>query len=112
MSLKDKGNYYAGAMIGLREGTLNEIEKTDWWQIFTDGDRKTAVYFKEDKSRLRDLVKKMNPDKTEISLYIFSWGKNEYLNEFPEYPLLKVNDIPEPLIEVFKEINKGALKNQ
>ena len=41
-----------------------------------------------------------------VVLYIFSWGKNEYKNEFVEYKNIRVEDIPEPIIDVYKEINR------
>lgn len=98
--------YEAGRMIALRENTLDEQEKNDWWQIFTNGKGKiTAVYFKEDKGKLNELVKKIK-DSGLATLYVFSWGKNEYKNEFTEYRNIKVEDIPEPILEVYKEINK------
>jgi hypothetical protein len=103
---KIKLTYQAGEMIALRESTFGEIEKNDWWQIFADGDKYTAIYFKEDKSRLNEFVKKLSKLSHEVALYIFSWGKNEYRNEFTEYDNIRVEDIPEPIIDVYKEINR------
>jgi adenine-specific DNA-methyltransferase len=98
--------YKTGWMIALREDTLEEVEKSDWWQIFTDKKGKTtAIYFKEDKERLDDLLGKISKA-DRAALYIFSWGKNEYKNEFTEYKNIRVEDIPEPILEVYKEINK------
>ena len=103
---KIKLTYQAGEMIALREGTFEEVEKDEWWQIFEDGTEYTAIYFKEDKSKLNELVKKLSKLKEKVVLYIFSWGKNEYKNEFTEYKNIKVEDIPEPIIEVYKEVNR------
>lgn len=98
--------YKAGRMIALREDTLEETEKNDWWQIFTDKKGKTtAIYFKEDKEKLGELITKISRADSS-ALYIFSWGKNEYKNEFSEYKNIRVEDIPEPILEVYKEINK------
>lgn len=102
---KIKITYQAGEMIALRENTLNEIFKNDWWQIFENNERKTAIYFKEDKSKLSDLVKKLEKENKPTTLYIFGWGKNEYKNEYSSSNI-KVEDIPEPIIEVYKEINR------
>lgn len=98
--------YQAGEMIALREDTFDEVEKDEWWQIFENGQKYTAIYFKEDKSKLNELVNKLSKLKKEVSLYIFSWGKNEYKNEFTEYRNIKVEDIPEPIIDVYKEVNR------
>jgi len=96
--------YRAGEMIAIREETFEEIEKDEWWQIFSNEKEITAIYFKEDKSKLQKLVDKLYKMDKKVNLYIFSWGKNEYANEFPEYKNIKVKDIPEPLIEVYKEV--------
>jgi len=103
---KIKLTYEAGEMIALRENTFEEVEKNEWWQIFRNGEKYTAIYFKEDKSKLNELVKKMGELKEKVVLYIFSWGKNEYKNEFTEYKNIKVEDIPEPIIDVYKEVNR------
>jgi len=103
---KIKLTYRAGEMIALREGAFEEVEKDEWWQIFKDGTKYTAIYFKEDKRKLNELVKKLSRLKEKVVLYIFSWGKNEYKNEFTEYKNIKVEDIPEPIIDVYKEVNR------
>jgi len=103
---KIKLTHQAGEIIALRENTLYEKEKNNWWQIFYGNNKHTAIYFKEDKSHLRNLVEKLVKIDEKVVLYIFSWGKNEYGNEFSEYPNIIVEDIPEPIIEVYKEINK------
>lgn len=102
---KIKLTYQAGEMIALRENTLNEVEKNDWWQIFEGLGKNTAIYFKEDKERLQSLVEKLEKTKKPCSLYIFSWGKNEYKSEYSSKNI-RVEDIPEPILEVYKEINR------
>lgn len=96
--------YQAGEMIGLKENTLNEIEKNDWWQIFKGNGKITAIYFKEDKEKLLKLVEILEKEKQPTALYIFSWGKNEYKSEYSSSNI-RVEDIPEPILEVYKEIN-------
>ncbi len=103
---KIKLSYQVGDMIALRENVLDEVEKNDWWQIFSDDYKTLAIYFKEDKSKLSKLVSKLNKENKKVILYIFSWGKNEYKNEFSDYKNIRVEDIPEPILEVYKEINK------
>lgn len=103
---KIKLTYQAGEMIALREGTFEEVEKNKWWQIFKDGTKYTAIYFKEDKKKLNGLIKKLSKMKEKVILYIFSWGKNEYKNEFTEYRNIIIEDIPEPIIDVYKEVNR------
>lgn len=102
---KVKLTYQAGEMIGLRENTLNEVEKNDWWQIFEGHGKTSAIYFKEDKEKLQDLVELLEKKKQPAVLYIFSWGKNEYKSEYSSANI-RVEDIPEPILEVYKEINR------
>lgn len=102
---KIKLTYQAGEMIGLRENTLNEVEKNEWWQIFEGQGKTTAIYFKEDKEKLQDLVDLLEKRNQPTVLYVFSWGKNEYKSEYSS-PNISVEDIPEPILEVYKEINR------
>lgn len=102
---KIKVSHQAGEMIALREDTLTEIERTDWWQIFEGNGRLTAIYFKEDKTKLSELIKLLEKRNTSAVLYVFGWGKNEYKNEYST-DRIRVEDIPEPIIQVYKEINR------
>ena len=102
---KIRVTYQAGEMIAVREDTLNEVEKNEWWQIFEGKGRITAIYFKEDKSKLGELIEKLEKKSTPVALYIFSWGKNEYKGEYSSVNI-RVEDIPEPILEVYKEINR------
>ena len=102
---KIKVTYQAGEMIAVREDTLDEVEKNDWWQIFDGNGKSTAVYFKEDKSQLQKLIQLLEKRDVPVALYIFGWGKNEYRNEYGS-DLIRVEDIPEPILEVYKEINR------
>jgi len=97
--------YEAGEMIAVREDTLNEIEKNEWWQIFEGNGKLTAIYFKEDKAKLNELIAKLEKKNMPVVLYIFSWGKNEYKGEYSSANI-RVEDIPEPIIEVYKELNR------
>lgn len=100
-----KLTHQAGEMIGLRENTLNEVQRNEWWQIFEGHGKTTAIYFKEDKARLLELVEILELKNAPAVLYIFSWGKNEYKAEYSSVNL-KIEDIPEPILEVYKEINR------
>ena len=102
---KIRVTYEAGEMIAVREDTLNEVERNEWWQIFEGKGRITAIYFKEDKSKLGELIEKLEKKNAPVAIYIFSWGKNEYKGEYSSVNI-RVEDIPEPILEVYKEINR------
>lgn len=95
----------AGTMIGLKESTLQETELTEYYQIFTNHNktRKTAIYFREDESRMNELIKKLADAPT--ALYVFSYSKvdKEAYKELGKN--IRVEDIPEPLLQIYKEIN-------
>jgi adenine-specific DNA-methyltransferase len=102
---KIKVTYEAGEMVAIRERTLSEIERTDWWQIFEGRGKLTAIYFKEDKAQLSKLVEQLQKKKLPTALYIFSWGKNEYKGDYSSEHI-RVEDIPEPILAVYQEINR------
>jgi adenine-specific DNA-methyltransferase len=102
---KIKVTYQAGEMIALREDTLNEIERNDWWQVFEGDGKLTAIYFTENKTKLKELLKILEKKNQPTTLYIFGWGKNEYKNDYSTHSI-RVEDIPEPILEVYKEINR------
>lgn len=97
--------YQAGEIIAVREDTLGGVEKNDWWQIFEGNGRMTAIYFKENKEKLEELIEKLEKKNLPVALFIFSWGKNEYKGEYSSANI-RVEDIPEPIIEVYKELNR------
>jgi adenine-specific DNA-methyltransferase len=102
---KIRVTYQAGEMIAVKENTLDEAEKNEWWQIFEGNGKTTAIYFKEDKAKLAELIEKLEKKNIPTALYIFSWGKNEYKGEYSTQHI-RVEDIPEPIIEVYKELNR------
>lgn len=95
----------AGQMIAIKENTFEEIEKNEWYQIFENKDksRKTAIYFRENMDEFESLVKKII--KTKTVLYVFSYSRidKKIFNYLGKNVVLE--DIPEPILEIYKEIN-------
>lgn len=96
--------YQTGELIAIKENTFKEVEKTNSWQIFKSSKKTVAIYFREDQEELEKLFEKLK--KTKAVLYLFSWGKNELSGDDYNYPNIKIKDIPQPIIEVYKEINR------
>lgn len=96
--------YKAGEMIAIREDVFGEVEKNEWWQIFKSDNKTVAIYFREDQKKLSKLFEKLK-NETAI-IYLFSWGKNELKASEYGYDNFKIKNIPQPIIEVYKEINK------
>ena len=96
----------AGQMIAIKENTFEEVEINEWYQIFENKDKtkKTAIYFRENTDKFEELVKKVKSTKT--VLYVFSYGRIDkktfkYLDKN-----ITIEDIPEPILEIYKEINQ------
>lgn len=93
-----------GAMIALRENSFDQVEQTKHWQTYENATQLTAIYYREDKTHIQEYLDKLNAQDKPVKLYVFGWGKNagsEYASK-----KISVEDIPEPLIEVYKEIAK------
>lgn len=100
----------AGQMIAIKENTFEEVEICEWYQIFENKNktRKTAIYFRENTDKFDELVNKIKNTKT--ALYIFSYGEIDkklftYLGKN-----IRVEDIPEPILDIYKEINQTLMK--
>lgn len=97
-----------GDMIAIRENTFTKIEENEWYQIYTNNDRYTCIYFEENTEKLLELKEKIVKLDKETALYIFSWADNEYASDFSDLNNVRIEDIPEPLLKVYKRIHGGA----
>ncbi len=93
-----------GCMLALKENTFDELENTDFYQVFGNQEKRTGIYFRENKAQLEELVQKLASSGKAVKLYIFSWMKGEYKSAFSEYPNITCEDIPDPILEVYKHI--------
>ena len=96
----------AGEMIALKEDCFQEVIKNKHYQVFTDGkDKYVGIYFRENTEKLIELEKRVL-DKNEVKLYIFSHsGGSDWRNDYEEYKNVVVEDIPEPILKVYKNLN-------
>lgn len=100
----------AGDMISLKENTFIQLEVNEWYQIFSDRKnvKKAAIYFRENLEKFDELVEKIGT--SYCSLYIYSGGKvdRETFGYLPSSVIIK--DIPEPIVNIYKKINKDSLE--
>ncbi|MDD5693121.1 MAG: DNA methyltransferase [Patescibacteria group bacterium] len=97
--------YNAGELLALAENTLYEQEKNDFYQIFRDRDRYTAIYFSEEMNKYDEFIQKVqNLRATEISVYVFSWEADEDIYEFEDLKNVRIKTIPQPIVEIYKQI--------
>ena len=94
-----------GEIIAIKENTLNELIINEWYQIFENQNktRKTAIYFRENQKKFEELLERIGDEMT--VLYIFSyWRIDKALyRKLPKN--IVIEDIPEPILEIYKEIN-------
>ncbi len=93
-----------GELLALSENTLDLINKDDWMQLYENNDKFTAIYFREEMTnfeKFKSTVKKLDKP---VSIYVFSWGDNEFPDDFAEIKDAKVKTIPAPILEIYKQI--------
>lgn len=100
----------AGCLLSIGENTLDEIQSTDFFQIYEDKNSKlsTAIYFTEELSHFDDFVenvKKVASNHKTVIVYTFSWSSCEdFIYEFEGIPNVEIKAIPQPILEIYKSI--------
>lgn len=103
----------AGCLISLSENTLEEIKTTEYYQLYTDGKKLTAIYFNEDPEMFPDFVEdiaevSMNSTAThKTTVYVYCEGNPEiYENEFDDLTDIEIKAIPQPILQIYKTVNE------
>lgn len=100
--------YNAWELLAIKEWIYNERLKTEYGQVFENMHDIVAVYFKESTRDLAPMAEELGKIQAE------KWGKviwyiygNPYgLEAFPMIANLELKDIPDPILKVYREINK------
>ncbi|CAC9453008.1 Type III restriction-modification system methylation subunit (EC 2.1.1.72) [uncultured Gammaproteobacteria bacterium] len=102
---EDKINltYETGMMLALKENTFDEIKREKFYQVFASDENITAIYFSESTSQLGELLEFLELQNKPAKLYLFSWVKGNS-DEFSEYENIIVEDIPEPILEIYQNL--------
>ena len=103
----------AGCLISLCENTLEEIKTTEYYQLYTDGKKLTAIYFNEDPEMFPEFVEdiaevSMNSTAThKTTVYVYCEGNPEiYENEFDDLTDIEIKAIPQPILQIYKTLNE------
>lgn len=97
--------YNAGELLAIAENTLNKVKSDDHYQIFSDGNRFTAIYFREEMDKYDQFIEEVQGLKSdEITVYVFSWEADETIYEFEDMNNVRVKTIPQPIVEIYKQI--------
>ena len=96
----------ANLLLALKEGTFTPVLLTDRYDIYSSPTNITGIYFTEDKSDVNKMLEQLNKhaEGRRVRVYVFSWEKGAYKSGSEEYPDFEFEDIPEPILEVYRSI--------
>jgi adenine-specific DNA-methyltransferase len=96
--------HQAGDLLALAENTLYKVKENDFWQVYENSERYTAVYFREELDEFEAFVEKVERMEYPVTVYVFSWGDDEFETDFEHIEGVKVKTIPLPILEIYKAI--------
>jgi len=96
----------AGELLAIAENTLGLIKQNDYYQLFEDSGKNkyTAVYFREELDKFDGFVEMVEKLKKKTTVYVFSWGNEEFSDDFDYLKDVRVKTIPQPILEIYKNI--------
>lgn len=94
----------AGDLLAIAENTLYKFEENDFWQVYENCERYTVVYFREELDEFEKFIEKVEAMEYPVTVYVFSWGDDEFEADFEHIDGVKVKTIPLPILEIYKSI--------
>jgi len=96
----------AGELLAIAENTLELVKQNDYYQLFEDTgkDKYTAVYFREELDKFEEFIEMVEKIKKKTTVYVFSWGDEEFSDDFAYLKDVRVKTIPQPILEIYKNI--------
>jgi adenine-specific DNA-methyltransferase len=96
----------AGELLAIAENTLELVKKTKYYQLFEDNLKKkyTAVYFREELDQFNKFIEAVKKLKKDTIVYVFSWGQDEFIEDFEYLKNVTIKTIPVPILEIYKNI--------
>ena len=96
----------AGELLAIAENTLELVKQNKFFQLFEDANKEknTAVYFREELDKFDEFTEMVKKLKKQTSIYVFSWGSEEFFDDFDDMDQIKVKTIPLPILEIYKQI--------
>ncbi len=93
-----------GELLALAENTLIQTSQTDYYQVFTNGERVTAIYFREELQFYQEFIDIVNTQALPTAVYVFSWGEAPTADDFINNKDISVKSIPRPILEIYRSI--------
>lgn len=96
----------AGELLAIAENTLELVKQTKYYQLFEDNlkEKYTAVYFREELDQFEKFVEMVKKLDRKTIVYVFSWGAEEFIDDFDGLKNIKIKTIPVPILEIYKNI--------
>jgi adenine-specific DNA-methyltransferase len=96
----------AGELLAIAENTLESVKQTKYYQLFEDNlkEKYTAIYFREELDQFDKFVQIVEKLNKKTAVYVFSWGQDEFIEEFENLKNINVKTIPVPILEIYKNI--------
>ncbi|MDD3487885.1 MAG: site-specific DNA-methyltransferase [Candidatus Pacebacteria bacterium] len=96
----------AGELLAIAENTLELAKQNKFYQLFENSEKQkyTAVYFREELDKFDEFSEIVRKFKKPTTIYIFSWGDEEFCDDFTDLKQVKVKTIPVPILEIYKQI--------
>ena len=96
----------AGELLAIAENTLELIKQNKYYQLFGDGNKEknTAIYFREEQDNFDSFIEAVKKLNKKTTVYVFSWGDEEKIDDFAGIKEIKVKTIPLPILEIYKQI--------
>ncbi|MCX5713901.1 MAG: site-specific DNA-methyltransferase [Candidatus Omnitrophica bacterium] len=96
----------AGELLAIAENTLELVKQNKYYQLFEDKNKEkyTAVYFREELDKFEEFVEMVEKLKKKTTVYVFSWGNEEFSDNFEHIKDIRVKTIPQPILEIYKSI--------
>jgi adenine-specific DNA-methyltransferase len=96
--------HQAGDLLSIAENTLYKVKENDFWQLYENDEKYTAVYFREELDKFTEFATMVENLEWPVTVYVFSWGDEEFIGEFEHIEEVKVKTIPLPILEIYKSI--------
>lgn len=94
----------AGELLSIAENTLELIKQNKYYQLFGGPEKFTAVYFREELDKFDEFLHLVESLKKKTVVYIFSWGDQEFVDDFGHLANVTVKTIPKPILEIYENI--------
>lgn len=100
--------YNAWELLAIKEWIYNELEKNKFWQIFENTTDIVAIYFAESTRKVQEMKERLQEIQAKkwwkVKWYIYNNPFDK--TDFKDLKWLELKDIPDPILKVYREINR------